>query len=103
METMFRYQKCLWDLMEKPQSGVFAKIISLFSISLVLVSTLCMCMNTMPEFKLLDTQGARTIENPVFSLVEAVCISWFTIEYFLRLAGHSSSSPSNYLLDSRVA
>ena len=31
--------------------------------------------------------GKATIENPIFSLIEAVCISWFTIEYFLRLAG----------------
>lgn len=82
-----RYQRCLWNLMEKPHTSVFAKIISLFSISLVLISTLCMCMNTMPEFKIVDLDGKATIENPIFSLIEAVCISWFTIEYFLRLAG----------------
>ena len=35
--------------------------------------------------------GKATIENPIFSLIEAVCISWFTIEYFLRLAGLSLS------------
>ena len=54
---------------------------------LVLMSTLAMCLNTMPEFKLEDKGGERTLENPVFALIEAVCISWFTVEYLLRLAG----------------
>ena len=39
------------------------------------------------KFQKLNLEGKATIENPIFSLIEAVCISWFTIEYFLRLAG----------------
>ena len=54
---------------------------------LVLVSTLGMCLNTMPEFKITDSEGNKTIENPMFALIEAICISWFTVEYLLRLAG----------------
>ena len=53
---------------------------------LVLISTLAMCLNTMPEFKLEDEAG-ETVENPVLALIEACCISWFTVEYLLRLAG----------------
>jgi hypothetical protein len=41
----------------------------------------------MPEFKILDEEGKQTLENPIFALMEAFCISWFTIEYLLRLAG----------------
>merc|ERR1719474_424184 len=41
----------------------------------------------MPEFKIPDQDGKKTLENPVFALIEACCISWFTIEYLLRLAG----------------
>ena len=54
---------------------------------LVIISTVAMCLNTMPEFKVKDSQGQRTVENPLFALIEAVCISWFTVEYLLRLAG----------------
>ena len=57
------------------------------SVVLVLVSTLGMCLNTMPEFKITDSEGNKTIENPLFALIEAICISWFTVEYLLRLAG----------------
>jgi len=81
------YQRCLWNLMEKPNSSFPAKVISLFSITLVLISTVGMCLNTMPEFKIPDEGGKRTMENPIFALIEACCISWFTIEYLLRLAG----------------
>ena len=62
-------------------------MISLVSVMLVLISTLAMCLNTMPEFRLPDEGGERGVENPVFALIEAVCISWFTVEYLLRLAG----------------
>merc|ERR1719474_535344 len=41
----------------------------------------------MPEFKIPDQDGKKTLENPVFALIEACCISWFTIEFLLRLAG----------------
>ena len=39
-----------------------------------------MCLNTMPEFKILDEEGKQTLENPIFALIEAFCISWFTID-----------------------
>ena len=42
------YQRALWDLFEKPQSSHCAKLISLLSIGLVLVSTVGMCLNTFP-------------------------------------------------------
>ena len=34
-----------------------------------------------------DHQSNKTLEDPIFALIEAVCNSWFTIEYLLRLAG----------------
>ena len=53
----------------------------------MIVSTVAMCLNTMPEFKVSDEHGDKTLENPWFALIEAVCISWFTVEFLLRLAG----------------
>lgn len=81
-----QYQKALWDLFEKPQSSFCAKLISLLSIGLVLVSTVGMCLNTFPWMQAQDVNG-DPVDNPKLALIEAVCISYFSIEYLLRLAG----------------
>ena len=54
--------------------------------SLVLVSTVGMCLNTFPWMQLKDING-DPVDNPKLALVEAVCISYFTIEFLIRLAG----------------
>ena len=81
-----KYQRILWDTFEKPHKSALAKYISLLSISLVLLSTVGMCLNTMPSFRHYDSRN-QPMDNPNLALIEAVCISWFTIEYLLRLAG----------------
>ena len=53
---------------------------------MVLMSTLAMCLNTMPSFRHYSS-SEEPIDNPYLALLEAVCISWFTVEYLLRLAG----------------
>merc|ERR1711892_1007445 len=73
-----KYQICLWDLIEKPETSKAAAIISNISIVFVVVSTVGMALATMPS---LAAQAAK------LALIEAVCISWFTIEYLLRFAG----------------
>ena len=73
-----QYQICLWDLIEKPDTSKAAGIISNTSIVFVVVSTIGMVLATMPS---LEEQKAK------LALIEAICISWFTIEYLLRFAG----------------
>lgn len=43
-----KYQKILYELFEKPQSSGAAKFLSIWSILLVLISTIGMCINTFP-------------------------------------------------------
>ena len=70
-----KYQMCLWDLIEKPETSRAAEVISNISIIFVVISTVGMVMATMPELE---------PQYPKLALIEAVCISWFTIEYLLR-------------------
>ena len=83
------YQRALWDLFEKPQSSPTAKIMSLVSVSVVLTSLCGMCFNTFPWTKVEDING-ELADNPKLGLVEALCISFFTVEFLLRFA----SSPN---------
>ena len=77
------YQKALWDLFEKPQSSVPAKFISIVSILMVLVSTVGMCLNTFKWIQKQDVNG-DPVDNPYLAMIEAVCISYFSIEFLLR-------------------
>ena len=62
----------------------------MISIAFVLVSTVGMTLNTIPSIQHRNIDG-EPIDNPKLALIEAVCISWFTIEYLLRLAGKTIS------------
>lgn len=84
----------------------------MISIFFVILSSVTLTLNTIPEFQVKQNYTTHTkvlnisneteslithhhqyqVDNPIFEIIEAVCIAWFTLEYLLRLA----SSPAKW-------
>ncbi|ELU06892.1 hypothetical protein CAPTEDRAFT_147057 [Capitella teleta] len=78
-----KWREKLWDLLEKPQTSMAARVVAIISVLFILVSTIGLTLNTTP--------GATdrppilvTKDNEQLAMVEAVCITWFTVEFVLR-------------------
>ncbi|KAJ8356863.1 hypothetical protein SKAU_G00196570 [Synaphobranchus kaupii] len=90
-----RYQTFLWKLMENPECSLPARVIAILSFIFILISSVVMCVGTIPELQVQDAEG-NNVEHPVLEAIETACIGWFTVEYILRLL--SSPNKVHFLL-----
>lgn len=76
----------LWNLMEKPFSSVAAKIIGVASSLFVLISVVALALNTVEEIhRQPDVGGSGGHPRPILEHVELLCMTFFTLEFLLRL------------------
>ncbi|XP_053723858.1 potassium voltage-gated channel subfamily S member 1 [Synchiropus splendidus] len=77
-------RKCLWLTLENPGYSVPSKLFSLLSICVVLTSIASMCINSIPEYQVFDSEG-KLVEDPTTRKLEVFCSCWFTFEVVTRL------------------
>ncbi|XP_070707120.1 potassium voltage-gated channel subfamily V member 2 [Pempheris klunzingeri] len=75
----------IWNLMEKPFSSITAKLIGITSSMFVLVSLVAMTLNTVEEMQY-KTASGQLSGRFYGEYAETFCITFFTLEYLLRLA-----------------
>ena len=93
-------QRKIWQLVEYPETSLAARVMAITSITVILLSIIIFCIETLPEFKYYrivngtDANGTTIVieEDDVpkfgepFFVIETLCIIWFTTEMLLRLA-----------------
>ena len=80
-----KYQRKVWETMEYPSTSRLAKIISLISTFIIVLSIVVFCIETLPHFRKSNGTKMSSVAQDVFMYIESICVAWFTIEYLLRL------------------
>uniref|UniRef100_UPI00398EE8D7 potassium voltage-gated channel subfamily S member 3a n=1 Tax=Pristiophorus japonicus TaxID=55135 RepID=UPI00398EE8D7 len=80
-----KVRKNVWIRLENPGHSLSAKILAVFSLSVVLTSIVAMCIHSMHEFQQFDADD-KEIVDPALEGLEIACVIWFTVEFILRFA-----------------
>lgn len=94
------FQKKVWLLFEYPESSMAARLIAIFSVTVILLSIVVFCLETLPQFKKYssntsepsNSSSAKIEQDDIpkftdaFFIIETTCIVWFTSELLVRFA-----------------
>ena len=81
--------RLMWLLFEFPESSRAARIVAILSVSIIVLSIVTFCTETLPQFQKYEKD--TSLGNPFF-IIETLCVVWFSLELFCRFI----SSPSKF-------
>ncbi|XP_030647558.1 potassium voltage-gated channel subfamily V member 2 [Chanos chanos] len=77
-------RRMIWNFMEKPFSSIPAKLMAVASSLFVLMSLVAMTLSTVEEMEY-RPESIQSSTETYGETVETICITFFTLEYLLRL------------------
>uniref|UniRef100_UPI00358F8700 potassium voltage-gated channel subfamily F member 1-like n=1 Tax=Myxine glutinosa TaxID=7769 RepID=UPI00358F8700 len=88
-----RTKRWMWRTMEQPESSALARATTLISFMFVIISSVVMCLGTIPELQIHGPGDGETYDHPVLNAIETACMSWFSLEFLIRL----TSAPNRFV------
>uniref|UniRef100_A0A672JCH8 BTB domain-containing protein n=1 Tax=Salarias fasciatus TaxID=181472 RepID=A0A672JCH8_SALFA len=93
------WQPKVWALFDDPYSSRAARVMALASLFFILVSITTFCLETHEAFNELqnrtdvvfdgnvtrEVESREMVTKPILTLVEGVCVVWFTFEFLMRI------------------
>ncbi len=73
-----KWQARLWNALEEPQSSVLARVITILSLTIIVLSVVVFCLETIPSIN-------KSHTSKVLDYLEMFCIAYFSLEFLLRL------------------
>ncbi|XP_029902669.1 potassium voltage-gated channel subfamily G member 4-like [Myripristis murdjan] len=80
----------LREMVENPHSGLPGKMFACFSVIMVLITVVSLCISTMPDLREEETRGECSQKCHSMFVVESICVAWFTLEFVLRFINAQS-------------
>ncbi|XP_056318912.1 potassium voltage-gated channel subfamily G member 4 [Danio aesculapii] len=76
-----RLMNRLQEIVENPHSGWPGKLFACFSVVMIAVTVISLCISTMPDH---ESKGECSEKCRNIFIVETVCVAWFSMEFLLR-------------------
>lgn len=79
-----KFQAYLWTLLEYPDSSFLARIVSMFSLLVIIMSIVSFCWETVPMYRAENLDASKKLTVKILNDIEVFCIVYFTVEIVMR-------------------
>ncbi|KAG5269981.1 hypothetical protein AALO_G00187310 [Alosa alosa] len=79
-----RVMSMLRDMVENPESGWLGKAFAVFSVVMITVTVISLCISTMPDLREEERRGECSQKCQHMFIIETICVVWFSLEFVLR-------------------